>query len=82
MNIMSDKHLPECLCRFLNPLLAGTPRVPEKNEKTRHLVVSIRQDLCRAVTKSEWKLPKHILLCVTPSDSLIAANNYQQPYIN
>ena len=65
MEIMPDKLLPECLCRFLNLLLAGTPTVPEKCEKTRRLVMSIGQDLCRAVTNSEWKLPKHILLCAT-----------------
>ncbi len=28
--------------------------------------MSICQDICRAVTNGEWKLPKHILLCETP----------------
>ncbi len=27
--------------------------------------MSIGQDICRAVTNGEWKLPKHILLCAT-----------------
>ena len=35
------------------------------NENTERLVLSIGQDLCCAVTKAEWKLPKHILLCMT-----------------
>ena len=29
------------------------------------IVQSIGQDICRAVTNGEWKLPKHILLSTT-----------------
>ena len=29
------------------------------------LVFSIEQNLCRAVSEAEWKLPKHVLLCVS-----------------
>ena len=28
-------------------------------------ILSIGQDVCRAVCNGEWKLPKHVLLCVT-----------------
>jgi hypothetical protein len=65
MQIKTDVLLPEYLVRFLNLLLAGTPDVAETNEKSRRLVLSIGQDLCRAVTNGEWKLPKHILMCTT-----------------
>ena len=29
------------------------------------LVFSIEQNLCRAVSESEWKLPKHVLIRVS-----------------
>ena len=29
------------------------------------LVLSIEQNLCRAVSEAEWKLSKHVLLCVS-----------------
>jgi hypothetical protein len=60
MEIKPDELLPECLVRLLNLLLAGTPEVEEKSERIRCLVMSIGQDLCRAVTDGQWKLPKHI----------------------
>ena len=28
------------------------------------LVFSIEQNLCRAVPEAEWKIPKHVLICV------------------
>ena len=37
----------------------------ETSEKTKRLVFSIGQDLCRVVSDGERKLPKHMLLCVT-----------------
>lgn len=37
----------------------------DSKSETHCLVLSIGQDLCRAVTNVEWKLPKHILLCAT-----------------
>lgn len=65
MEITSEKLLPDELTRFLNLVLSGRPEVGETCAKTRRLVLSIGQDLCRAVTDGEWKLPKHILLCNT-----------------
>ena len=29
------------------------------------LVFSIEQNLCRAVSEAEWKIPKHVLICVS-----------------
>ena len=37
----------------------------ETSEKLKRLVFSIWQDICRAVSDGKWKLPKHMLLCVT-----------------
>ncbi|CAL8293470.1 unnamed protein product [Arctogadus glacialis] len=59
-----DDLLPSDLMRFLTLIISGDADL-EKSEKTRCLVPSISQDICRAVTKGEWKLPKHILLCTT-----------------
>ncbi len=56
----ADTMLPEELDRFLTLVLSGAG-VP-KCEKTHRLVLSIGQDLCRAVTNGKQKLPKHILL--------------------
>ena len=51
--------------KFLFLVIAGTSEAGERSEKTKRLALSIGQDLCRAVTHGEWKLPKHILLCST-----------------
>ncbi|CAM4621862.1 unnamed protein product [Leuciscus chuanchicus] len=59
-----DELLPSNLMRFLTLMISGDADL-EKSEKTRRLVLSISQDIYRAVTKGEWKLPKHILLCTT-----------------
>ena len=37
----------------------------EKCEKTKRLIYSVGQDICRAVTNRAWKLPKHIIICLT-----------------
>jgi hypothetical protein len=55
--------IPHTLQSFLNLVITGQPRAPSCNAE--RLIFSIGQDLCRAVTKGEWKLPKHILLCMT-----------------
>lgn len=52
----------EQLIRFLNFLLSGGES--SDDEKTSRVVVSIAQDLCRAATNGEWKLPKHIILAM------------------
>ena len=65
LDVKPSDQLPEELVKFLNLVLGGTSEVEKKCEKTQRLVFSIAQDLCRATTNGEWKLPKHILLCTT-----------------
>ena len=55
--------LPEQLETFLSYLFSG--KAGEQSAKVSRLVLSIGQDICRAVTNAEWKLPKHILICTT-----------------
>ena len=50
MEIKSKDLLPEKLINFLNLVLT---EVEEKYLRTQRLVLSIGQDLCRAVTKEE-----------------------------
>ena len=64
MEIGNVNLLPHEVVRFLGMVTAGTEDT-ESTEKTKRLVLSIGQDLCRAVTEGKWKLPKHALLCVT-----------------
>ena len=53
MTIKSDQLLPKELIKFLNLVMNGKPEVGDKCEKTRRLVLSISQDLCRAVETSK-----------------------------
>ena len=59
-----DSPVPENLQKFLRLVICGN-RSLASSEKTERLVSSLGQDLCRAATKGEWKLPKHILVCMT-----------------
>ena len=54
--------LPEDLEKLLRVLLTGGNNVNVSN-RTNRLVESIGQDLRRAVTNEEWKLPKHTPVC-------------------
>lgn len=65
LEIKSDEMLPRELVKFLTQVIVGISEIKGNNEKIQRLVLSIGQDLCRAVTHGEWKLPKHILLCTT-----------------
>ena len=49
--------------QLLSFVLVGQSEVKEECEKTRCLVLFIGQDICRATTEGQWKLPKHILIC-------------------
>ena len=55
--------LPKNLTSFLNILLAG--KASGLSTQKNRIVSSIGQDICRSITNSQWKLPKHILLCMT-----------------
>ena len=60
-----DRLLPTELKRFLTLLISGLSTVEKKKERIERLVLSIGQDICRAATDGEFKMPKHILLCTT-----------------
>ena len=45
--------LPSQLSSFLSMVFTG--RTSDLSEKQKHLTLSIGQDICRAVTNSEWK---------------------------
>ena len=55
--------IPSRLSTFLAYLISA--QMSPNLDKTKRLVSSIGQDICRAVTKGRWKLPKHILLSMT-----------------
>ena len=55
--------VPEELTKFLTFLIDANSN--QQTIRSHRLVNSLAQDICRAVTKSAWKLPKHISLCVT-----------------
>ena len=58
-----DDVIPPLLKRFLN-LMLSEHEGPQSSRALR-ILFSVGQDICRGVTNGEWKLPKHILLCVT-----------------
>jgi len=64
MELNAERIMPPDLIRFLNMVMSGKENT-EMSAKMKRLVFSIGQDLCRAVSDGKWKLPKHILLCVT-----------------
>jgi hypothetical protein len=55
--------LPSELVKFLTCWLSGKDAIG--TQKQERLMQSLGQDLCRAATNSQWKLPKHILISVT-----------------
>ena len=58
---------------FLCILISGKADRSE-SERIELLVSSIGQDLCRAANKGQWKLPKHILVCITLRHYFWSAN--------
>ena len=60
---VKDDVLPPTLKMFINLVISGQPT--SSSGRAERLMLSIGQDLCRAVSNGEWKLPKHILLCMT-----------------
>ncbi|KAL5013682.1 hypothetical protein ScPMuIL_007952 [Solemya velum] len=59
----TDDILPTELCNFLKYMFSW--KVKYTSTQTNRLVSFIGQDICRAVTNGEWKMPKHILVCMT-----------------
>ena len=60
---LSSESLPAPLQRFMRIMLTGQDKTP--SERAERILSSIGQDLCRAVTNGQWKLSKHVLLCVS-----------------
>ena len=60
---ITSEVLPNQLMKFLSIVI--DKQVISSSDQSNRLVMSIGQDICRAVTHGEWKLPKHILLCMT-----------------
>ena len=50
---LNQDQLPEELLKFLNMVLLGQDPKSQKCEKTRRLIYSIGQDICRAITNGE-----------------------------
>ena len=53
---------PNDLASLFNQIL--TEQSKNSLEKTQRIVGSLTQDICDAVTNSEWKLPKYISMYV------------------
>ena len=62
---ISEEHLPDELSRFLKLVVSGVERENDQCLRTKRVVFSIGQDVCRAVSQGQWKLAKHILICTT-----------------
>ena len=62
-NLTVKSVLPFDLTSFLTKCISG--KDDRASERVHRLVNSLGQDICRAVTNGEWKLPKHVLLCMT-----------------
>ena len=54
--------IPSQLQNFLSYLISGIP--DNHTTKLNSLMNSIGQDICRAATHGQLKLPKHILICM------------------
>ena len=56
--------MPEKFLKFYNVVFSGQDPKSGKCEKTRRLIHSVSQDICRSVINEEWKLPKYLLICL------------------
>ena len=55
--------VPDELNSFLRMIIFRSSSTT--SEKLQRLSNSLGQDICRAATNGEWKLPKHILVCLS-----------------
>lgn len=60
----TEDPVPDSLQKFLRLLISGIGSYTS-SEKVERLVSSLGQDICHAATRGKWKLPKHILVCMT-----------------
>ena len=60
-NYLLEKHVPHHIMRLLSLIIHGKEFDSLSNDvKKIRIIESIGQDLCRAATNNQWKLPKHI----------------------
>ena len=57
-----NEEIPSEVLQFILNLICGDKKPSYREES---LASSISQDICRAVTSGQWKMKKHILLCMT-----------------
>ena len=55
--------VPDELDFLLKMIICGSNRMSSK--RVERLSNSLGQDICRAATNGEWKLPKHLLVCMS-----------------
>ena len=60
-----DDEIPSDVLQFVLNLICGDSGIAEPSAWEKCLATSISQDICRAVTSGQWKMKKHILLCMT-----------------
>ena len=58
-----DDVVPDALRKLLCCIITGT--TSSMSPRRQRLVQSIGQDICRAATNGSWKLPKHIIMCMS-----------------
>ena len=57
--------IPGDVLKFISIVISDNPDVDKTSPRFYRLICSVAQDLCRAATGGKWKLPKHILICMT-----------------
>lgn len=57
-------HPPQSLQDFIECLITGK-KMDNSSAKTQRLTLSFSQDICQAVTRGTWTMPKHLLLGMT-----------------
>ena len=65
LHARAKEEIPNELKNFLRLVIGGSCAKNEEDERSKRLVYSIGEDLCRAITCGKWKLSKHVLLCLT-----------------
>ena len=62
---LASEPLPEELQCFLSLVFSGNEPEMVQDDRTKHFIYSIGQDVCHAISQGQWKLVKHILICIT-----------------
>ena len=62
---LASEPLPEELQRFLSLVFSGIEPEMVPDDRTKRFIYSIGQDGCHSISQGQWKLAKHILICIT-----------------